>query len=230
MIIISNWSIKTFVFIINTIGTIDDLIENKLKFINKLKEYRRIAFLNWKRLSTNEINLSDVVDFENGAQPPKEQHIYESKDGYVRFVQNRDYDSDSHLTYIPVSRRNHICDEFDIMMDKYGEAGAVRYGIAGAYNVALLKIIPTKNYMKEWIRDFLSQSEVKDVLYLSSQASTRPSLNESTFISLKLPLLDAELFAKYENQMNALLAKELLAKKEIAKLKEIKAQLLSKFF
>ena len=101
MIIISNWSIKTFVFIINTIGTIDDLIENKLEFISKIKEYRRIAFLNWKRLSTNEINLSDVVDFENGAQPPKEQHIYESKEGYIRFVQNRDYDSDFHLTYIP---------------------------------------------------------------------------------------------------------------------------------
>ena len=189
-----------------------------------------MAFLNWKASSNFEENLSDLVDFENGAQPPKEQHIYEPTEGYVRFVQNRDYDSDSHLTYIPISKRNHLCDEFDIMMDKYGEAGAVRYGIAGAYNVALLKIIPTKTNMKEWIRDYLSQPEIKDVLYLSSQASTRPSLNESTFIALKIPMLDKDQFDKYENQMKTLLCKELLIKKEIIKLKEAKNRLLEKYF
>ena len=66
--------------------------------------------------------------------------IYEQKEGYIRFVQNRDYSTDSHLTFIPISKRNHLCNEKDIMMDKYGEAGKIRYGIAGAYNVALLKI------------------------------------------------------------------------------------------
>lgn len=186
--------------------------------------------MSWVLSSKYEMNLSEIVDFENGAQPPKEQHIYEPKDGYVRFVQNRDYDSDSHLTYIPTSKRNHLCDESDIMMDKYGEAGAVRYGIAGAFNVALLKIIPTKGNMKEWIRDYLSQSEIKDILYLSSQASTRPSLNESTFISLKIPMLDGNRFDKYESQMKTFLLKELLIKKEIAKLKKTKTQLLEKYF
>ena len=116
------------------------------------------------------------------------------------------------------------------MMDKYGEAGAVRYGIAGAYNVALLKIIPTKPNMKEWVRDFLSQPEIKDILYLSSQASTRPSLNESTFIALKIPMLDKDQFDKYESQMKTLLYKELLIKKEIVKLKETKNRLLEKYF
>ena len=198
--------------------------------IAKIKEFRRVAFLNWKSTSKHEESLSDFVSFENGAQPPKEQHIYEPAEGYVRFVQNRDYDSDSHLTYIPISKRNHLCNEFDIMMDKYGEAGAVRYGIAGAYNVALLKIIPTKPNMKEWVRDFLSQPEIKDILYLSSQASTRPSLNESTFIALRIPMLDKDQFDKYENQMKTLLCKELLIKKEIIKLKEAKNRLLEKYF
>ena len=216
--------------IVNTIGSIDDLIENKYALIAKIKEFRRVAFLNWKSASKHEESLSDFVSFENGAQPPKEQHIYEPAEGYVRFVQNRDYDSDSHLTYIPISKRNHLCNELDIMMDKYGEAGAVRYGIAGAYNVALLKIIPTKPNMKEWVRDFLSQPEIKDILYLSSQASTRPSLNESTFIALKIPMLDKDQFDKYENQMKTLLCEELLIKKEIIKLKEAKNRLLEKYF
>ena len=84
--------------------------------------------------------------------------------------------------------------------------------------------------MKEWIRDYLSQPEIKDILYLSSQASTRPSLNESTFISLKIPMLVNDQFDKYENQMKTLLSKELLIKKEITKLKEAKSILLEKYF
>ena len=206
------------------------MIENKQKIISKIKEYRRTLFLSWKQTSLEEEYFSDFVNFENGAQPPKEQHVYEEKEGYIRFVQNRDYDSDSHLTFIPVSKRNHICNEFDIMLDKYGEAGTVRYGIAGAYNVALLKINPKKTNMKEWIRDYLSQSEIKEILYLSSQASTRPSLNESTFIALKLPMLDDKQFDKYEVKMQNILERELLIKREIAKLMEIKNKLLEKYF
>ena len=112
------------------------------------------------------------------------QNIYMKIRRDIRFVQNRDYYSDSHITYIPKSKKNHICSETDIMMDKYGEAGTVRYGIYGAYNVASLKIIPQEVYITEYIRDFLSQKKIKDILYLSSQASTRPSLNESTFNAL----------------------------------------------
>ena len=206
------------------------MIENKLKIIAKIKEFRRVIFLNYQSNCNKKINLSDVVDFENGAQPPKSQHIYEKRNGYIRFIQNRDYNSDSHITFIPISRKNHICDEHDIMMDKYGEAGAIRYGIAGAYNVALLKIITKNKHLKEWIRDYLSQPEIKENLFLSSQASTRPSLNESTFISLKLPLMDDSLLFEYENSMNSLLNVELLIKKEILLLKKSKDRLLEKYF
>ncbi len=206
------------------------MIENKLKIIAKINEFRRVIFLNYQSNCNKKINLSDVVDFESGAQPPKSQHIYEKRNGYIRFIQNRDYNSDSHITFIPISRKNHICDEHDIMMDKYGEAGAIRYGIAGAYNVALLKIITKNKHLKEWIRDYLSQPEIKENLLLSSQASTRPSLNKSTFISLKLPLMDDSLLFEYENSMNSLLNVELLIKKEILLLKKSKDRLLEKYF
>lgn len=50
-------------------------------------------------------NFLDVADWETNSQPPKSEFVYEPTDGYVRFIQNRDYDSFDHITYIP-NRRN----------------------------------------------------------------------------------------------------------------------------
>ncbi|MBR0295132.1 MAG: restriction endonuclease subunit S [Bacilli bacterium] len=222
--------IKNIVFIVNTIGTVDDLIEKYEEIINSIKRTRSHLFSKYKGLAISEDEILNHISLENGAQPPKEQHIYEEKEGYVRFVQNRDYDSDSHLTYIPVSKKNHLCNVFDIMMDKYGDAGAVRYGIAGAFNVALLKIISKKNYEKEYIRDFLSQNDIKSILFSSSQASTRPSLNETTFKGVLIPLPDRASLEEYEDKTSLLLRIEFETKKKVAKLKEIKQQLLQKYF
>src|SRR5690554_3480770 len=35
--------------------------------------------------------LNNLFNFVGGSQPPKKEHIYEYKEGYVRFIQNRDY-------------------------------------------------------------------------------------------------------------------------------------------
>ena len=223
-------SIENQQHIVNTIGTIDDLIEKNDKILVSIRKLREQLFMKYSSLSSEEINIYDIIKFENGAQPPKSEHIYENKEGYIRFVQNRDYYSDSHITYIPKSKKNHICSETDIMMDKYGEAGTVRYWIYGAYNVALLKIIPQEVYITEYIRDFLSQKKIKDILYLSSQASTRPSLNESTFNALKIPALTISQYKEYNTKLNTLLKYELLIKSKQIKLKDAKQNLLSKYF
>ena len=177
-----------------------------------------------------DVDISSIVNFEGGAQPPKSEHIYEKRPGYIRFIQNRDYGSDSHITFIPISKRNKTCSADDILLDKYGEAGAVRYGLAGAYNVALLKVIPSLPNTKEWIRDFLSQDIVEKQLFQSSQASTRPSLNESTFLGMKIPLPSEKDLEEYERRGRALLLWELSFAAKIVKLRGIKATLLKKYF
>lgn len=113
-------------------------------------------------------------------------------------------------------------------MDKYGEAGKVRYGISGAFNVALLKIKPTKPYYREYLRDFFSQESIQNILYLSSQASTRPSLNESTFTAIKIPMLTDNNFIIYQNKLSNLIELELRTLKKIEKLNVVKQHLLSK--
>jgi len=230
MIIISSYTLITFVFIVNTIGTIDDLIEKYVQIISSIRKTRRSLFLKYVNLSTKDEEILDHIELENGAQPPKEEHIYEMKPGYIRFVQNRDYDSDSHLTYIPISKKNHVCKIDDIMMDKYGDAGAVRYGIDGAFNVALLKIKPKRSIEKEYIRDFLSQENIKSILFASSQASTRPSLNETTFKGIIISFPSDELLKEYEISCSHLLKMEFDIKAKLIKAKEIKQKLLSKYF
>lgn len=206
------------------------MIEKYNQIVDSIKITRKALFAKYHSPSDKEDEILRHIELENGAQPPKDEHIYEMKTGYIRFVQNRDYDSDSHLTYIPISKKNHTCSIDDIMMDKYGDAGAVRYGIAGAFNVALLKIKPKKSFEKEYIRDFLSQDNIKSILFASSQASTRPSLNETTFKGIMIAIPSEEMLKEYEYKCERLLKLDFCIKSKLIKLKEIKQNLLSKYF
>lgn len=56
----------------------------------------------------NVVPLLKLVSWESNSQPPKSEFVYEPKEGYVRFIQNRDYDSDTHITYIPRTKNLSI--------------------------------------------------------------------------------------------------------------------------
>ncbi len=139
----------------------------------------------------------DLFDWIGTSQPPKSTFSYTPKKGYVRFIQNRDYDGDNHLTYIPITANTRLCDEKDIMMDKYGDAGRTRFGISGAYNVALSKILAHSEGMREYIRSYLSSETIYEYLHSACIASTRASLNESNFSFLHVPVPPKTVLNKY---------------------------------
>lgn len=143
-------------------------------------------------------NILDVADWVGGAQPPKSTFVYEPRNGYIRFIQNRDYADDSYKTWIPKSKSNKICDRLDIMMDKYGDAGRIRFGLAGAYNVALAKIAIEKENLREYIRGFLSSEAIYQYLYNACMASTRASLNEEILGNLNLAMPSEEILSQYQ--------------------------------
>lgn len=158
--------------IVSTIGSVDDLIEKDEEIISGIKKERASLFCVFSSKCKFSSPLIDLVNCQGGAQPPKSMHIFQPKNGYIRFVQNRDYSDSSHLTFIPISKRNKTCDREDIMIDKYGEAGMVRYGIPGAFNVALMKVSAKSPEQKEYLRDFLLQKTIRKMLSQSSMAST----------------------------------------------------------
>lgn len=171
--------------------------------------------------------VDKLFNFISGSQPPKSEHIYEEKEGYIRFIQNRDYAGDNHITYIKNSDSNKICSKFDIMMDKYGDSGKVRYGIEGAYNVALAKIKPHKKYLTEYLRMYFSQNIVQDYLLKSSIASTRASLSYSNFSLLKCVLPSEDrILIEFDNNIKNILSLLLKNIEENQQLKETRDLLL----
>ncbi|RMF92723.1 MAG: restriction endonuclease subunit S, partial [Candidatus Schekmanbacteria bacterium] len=138
------------------------------------------------------------------------------------------YTLNAHLTYIPKSKRNKLCDEYDIMMDKYGEAGKVRFGLKGAYNVALAKITPIPPLTKEHLRWFLKQSEIQQLIEASAVASTRASVNKVVFRNLKILLPPKGLLEKFENIGKLYIDNYLKLQKENQKLATIRDLLLPK--
>ena len=108
--------------------------------------------------------IKDVCKIVGGSQPPRSHFIFEYKEGYVRFIQIRDYKSDDHITYIPESSTKKFCDEDDIMIGRYGPPiFQILSGIKGAYNVALMKAIPI-NINKEFLRFYLKRDELRHYL------------------------------------------------------------------
>ena len=172
------------------------------------------------------VPLLKLVSWESNSQPPKSEFVYEPKEGYVRFIQNRDYDSDTHITYIPRTKNLSIVDRFDILMDKYGDAGAVRYGIEGAFNVALGKICVHNPNYREYIRSFLGSDGIYKFLHNSCMASTRASLSEANLAILNVVVPDEKIILDYENFLHKIRVSILKNKDETVELINLRDWLL----
>ena len=174
----------------------------------------------------NVVPLLKLVSWESNSQPPKSEFVYEPKEGYVRFIQNRDYDSDTHITYIPRTKNLSIVNRFDILMDKYGDAGAVRYGIEGAFNVALGKICVHNPNYREYIRSFLGSDGIYKFLHNSCMASTRASLSEANLAILNIVVPNEKIILDYENFLHKIRVSILKNKDETVELINLRDWLL----
>lgn len=170
--------------------------------------------------------LLDIANWESNSQPPKSQFIYEKREGYVRFIQNRDYDSNSYITYIPYKKSLKTVSKLDILIDKYGDAGKIRYGIEGVFNVALAKIKPIENKFLEYIRSYLNSNEIYNYLHNSCMASTRASLSEENLKSLNIVIPNEEILNEFQDKITTMRNLILSNQEEINKLTELKEFLL----
>ncbi len=173
--------------------------------------------------------IAELFEFIGGSQPPKSEHIYEEQEGYERFIQNRDYSSDNYHTYIPISKRNKHCHKKDILICKYGvETGITRFGIEGAYNVALAKLEPKKANLREFLRHYFQQEKIRDFLEASSMASTRNSLNSNSFTGMQIVIPPDGILDKFENMITEFIDKQLQIKEENLALAKLRDTLLPK--
>lgn len=163
------------------------------------KELKREIPEGWKATE-----LLELVDWITNSQPPKSEFKYTSEIGYVRFIQNRDYDSDSHFTYVQNRKSMNKVGRLDILIDKYGDAGLVRYGIEGVFNVALAQIKPKKVKMREYIRSLLLSNSMYTYFHNSCMASTRASLSEENLKLVFVAEPPIKLVEKFEEILSTM--------------------------
>lgn len=233
--------------IVSILSSLDRKIELNNKINADLEEMAQTIFKNWfvdfepfkdGKFVDSElgmipegwkvISLSEIMKYNGGSQPPASEFIDTYQEGYIRFIQIRDYDNDSHITYIPISKRNKLCDELDIMIARYGAAlGRICWGLKGAYNVALAKVTPIKSYYREYLRCYLNTSYFYQSINNKGARCAQSGFNQSdinsymiafpidetvvmNFNDLCSSIMDKRLSLKYENSRLSLLRDTLL--------------------
>jgi type I restriction enzyme S subunit len=135
-------------------------------------------------------SLGDICEFQGGSQPPKSQFVYQEKSKHVRFLQIRDFGSDKNITYIPVSEKNRICEEGDILIGRYGASvGKILTGKAGAYNVALMKTIPNLEVVdRSWFHNYLISDEFQERLRNVAERSAQNGFSKEDIFGFPVPV------------------------------------------
>lgn len=96
--------------------------------------------------------LFDACEIQGGSQPPKSTFTYAPADGYIRFIQIRDYKSDDKMVFIPKALARRFCNETDVMIGRYGPpVFQILRGLSGAYNVALMKAVPRHGISNDFL-------------------------------------------------------------------------------
>ena len=156
-----------------------------------------------------EQKLGEICEFEGGSQPPKSEFVYVQTEGHMRFLQIRDFASDKNITYIPVSKKNRVCKDTDILIGRYGASvGKILTGKSGAYNVAIIKTIPNSRVIsRSWFYNYLIsslfQSNLSKVASRSAQAGFSnddiynfpvpvPSLPDQAILTAKIQAISSE--------------------------------------
>jgi type I restriction enzyme S subunit len=150
--------------------------------------------------------LADLCEFQGGSQPPKSKFIYEPSDGYIRFLQIRDFGSDKNLTYIPIDKKNRICSSDDIMIGRYGASvGKILRGRSGAYNVALMKVTPDTNIInKEYLWYYLNSPNFQSNLLAVASRSAQDGFSKDDIANFQVLTPPLPTQQKIVNKLDAI--------------------------
>ena len=137
------------------------------------------------------IKLSEACDFQGGSQPPKDEWSFDLKDGYVRMLQIRDFTQSGKTVpeYVKFTNRLKMCCEDDILIARYGASlGKILTGLAGAYNVAIIKAIPDLRILeKRFLYYYLKSPVFQTALFNVGVRAAQAGFNKEDLRELLIP-------------------------------------------
>ena len=176
--------------------------------------------------------MDECCKFIGGAQPDKSHFEYEKTDDNIRLIQIRDYKSDRFITYIPKSLARKTCTASDIMIGRYGPPiFQILGGIEGAYNVALMKAVPTAEFNTEYFRYFLKSEKLLHYLESFSQRTAGQDgiqIDKLNAYPCFVPPMELQIqFAAFVEQTDK---SKLAVQQSLEKLETLKKALMQKYF
>lgn len=142
------------------------------------------------------IKLCDICDFQGGSQPPKDEWLFEPRDGYIRMLQIRDFTQGERVTpeYIKITKTTKVCKADDILIARYGASlGKILTGLSGAYNVAIMRTIPnTKLLEKKYLYYYLKSSTFQTFLLNIGNRAAQAGFNKKDLEELRIPNISRE--------------------------------------
>ena len=171
------------------------------------------------------VSLTDICDFQGGTQPPKDEWIDQPAQGYVRMLQIRDFtQSDkNYIEYVKDTGKLKICIEDDILIGRYGASiGKILTGLAGAYNVAIVKTIPDEQVVsKKYLYWYLNSQYFQRFISNVGSRAAQAGFNKNDLGAAQIPLVDKERqeeICEVLEKANKLIS---LRKQQLAKLDEL---------
>lgn len=210
-----------------------DSITDKLSLNNEINNnLRELCKTNYLRIIENngiETSLSELMDYQGGSQPPASEFQKEKNNNNIRFVQIRDFETDSYICYIPNSNKNKLCKKDDILIARYGASlGRICYGLSGAYNVALAKVIPKKEEYKELLRVILESDEFYNYINQVGQRSAQSGFNAGDIAGYTVIIPNENGLKEFNSISKNVIDKRLLIIEENRKISELRDTLLPK--
>ena len=181
------------------------------------------------------MKLTDICDFQGGSQPPKEEWSFDKQDGYVRMLQIRDFTQSERVTpeYIKISNSTKVCEADDILIARYGASiGKILTGLAGAYNVAIMRTIPdTSKIKKKYLYYYLKSSYFQNAIINVGSRAAQAGFNKEDLSKLDIEcpkLVEQEGVINILEKIEAVIEKQ---KEELTSLDDlIKARFVEMFY
>jgi len=170
--------------------------------------------------------FGELFEFKGGSQPPKKDFHNEPGDGLIRLLQIRDFASNKYPVYIDNADKWPKCNEDDIMIARYGASlGRILTGLAGAYNVALVRMIFDKNnFDTNWVKYFLTSDHFQQPIHLLSRSAQNGfNKNDVAPIRVELPPLAEQ--TRIVSKIESLQARSSKTRAQLAEVKPLIAQL-----
>lgn len=188
------------------------------------KELQDNVVRDGKLLSRKLVSITEVSEFQGGSQPPKSKWSDIILDGYIRMLQIRDFTKGDkkYIQYVKDEKKLKKCNKNDILIARYGASvGKIVTGLDGAYNVALMKITPSKILNREFLFQYLKSNLFQNMLLSISDRAAQAGFNKEDLEKIIIPLPTLTKQKKIANALDKASELITLRKESIKKLDEL---------